>query len=51
MNPVKALQNRGQAGWLDFLSRGFRLHRDHMFAEKILSIVRKGFGEHIEPKA
>ena len=23
MNPVKALQDHGQAVWLDFLSRGF----------------------------
>jgi len=29
----------------------FRSRRDHTFAEKILSAMRKGFGEHIEPKA
>jgi transaldolase len=128
MNPVKALQDYGQAVWLDFLSRGFiangglkklvdddglrgvtsnpsifeqaigrtneyddgitrmlegvvedsgegrwtvmaaieetvpadvlsaalyarfRSRRDHTFAEKILSAMRKGFGAHIEPK-
>ena len=29
----------------------FRSRRDHTFAEKILSAMRKGFGAHIEPKA
>jgi 6-phosphogluconate dehydrogenase len=29
----------------------FRSRRDHTFAEKVLSAMRKGFGEHIEPKA
>jgi len=28
----------------------FRSRRDHTFAEKILSAMRKGFGAHIEPK-
>jgi 6-phosphogluconate dehydrogenase len=28
----------------------FRSRRDHTFAEKILSAMRKGFGGHIEPK-
>jgi 6-phosphogluconate dehydrogenase len=29
----------------------FRSRRDHTFAEKILSAMRKGFGTHVEPKA
>jgi 6-phosphogluconate dehydrogenase len=29
----------------------FRSRREHTFAEKILSAMRKGFGGHIEPKA
>jgi 6-phosphogluconate dehydrogenase len=29
----------------------FRSRRDHTFAEKILSAMRKGFGAHAEPKA
>jgi 6-phosphogluconate dehydrogenase len=29
----------------------FRSRRDHTFAEKILSAMRKGFGAHVEPKA
>ena len=29
----------------------FRSRREHTFAEKILSAMRKGFGAHIEPKA
>jgi len=29
----------------------FRSRRDHTFAEKILSAMRKGFGAHLEPKA
>jgi 6-phosphogluconate dehydrogenase len=29
----------------------FRSRRDHTFAEKILSAMRKGFGDHVEPKA
>jgi 6-phosphogluconate dehydrogenase len=29
----------------------FRSRRDHTFAEKVLSAMRKGFGGHIEPKA
>jgi 6-phosphogluconate dehydrogenase len=29
----------------------FRSRREHMFAEKILSAMRKGFGGHVEPKA
>jgi 6-phosphogluconate dehydrogenase len=29
----------------------FRSRRDHTFAEKVLSAMRKGFGEHVEPKA
>jgi 6-phosphogluconate dehydrogenase len=29
----------------------FRSRRDHTFAEKILSAMRKGFGSHVEPKA
>jgi hypothetical protein len=37
MNPVKALQEHGQAVWLDLLSRGFRSRREHTFAGKILS--------------
>jgi len=28
----------------------FRSRRDHIFAEKILSAMRKGFGAHVEPK-
>jgi len=28
----------------------FRSRRDHSFAEKILSAMRKGFGAHVEPK-
>ncbi len=28
----------------------FRSRREHTFAEKILSAMRKGFGDHIEPK-
>jgi 6-phosphogluconate dehydrogenase len=28
----------------------FRSYRDHTFAEKILSAMRKGFGGHVEPK-
>jgi len=28
----------------------FRSRRDHTFAEKILSAMRKGFGAHVEPK-
>jgi 6-phosphogluconate dehydrogenase (decarboxylating) len=51
MNPVRALQEDGQAVRLDFLSRGFRSRRDHTFAEKILSAMYNGFGQHIEPKA
>jgi 6-phosphogluconate dehydrogenase len=27
----------------------FRSRRDHTFAEKILSAMRKGFGAHVEP--
>jgi 6-phosphogluconate dehydrogenase len=27
----------------------FRSRRDHTFAEKMLSAMRKGFGGHIEP--
>jgi 6-phosphogluconate dehydrogenase len=29
----------------------FRSRRDHTFAEKILSAMRKGFGAHVEPRA
>jgi 6-phosphogluconate dehydrogenase len=29
----------------------FRSRRDHTFAEKILSAMRKGFGAHVEPKS
>jgi 6-phosphogluconate dehydrogenase len=29
----------------------FRSRREHTFAEKILSAMRKGFGGHVEPKA
>ena len=29
----------------------FRSRRDHTFAEKMLSAMRKGFGGHVEPKA
>jgi 6-phosphogluconate dehydrogenase len=29
----------------------FRSRRDHTFAEKVLSAMRKGFGGHLEPKA
>ncbi len=29
----------------------FRSRREHTFAEKVLSAMRKGFGEHVEPKA
>ena len=29
----------------------FRSRRDHTFADKILSAMRKGFGGHVEPKA
>ena len=29
----------------------FRSRRDHTFAEKILSAMRKGFGSHVEPKS
>src|SRR5580704_6702752 len=29
----------------------FRSRREHTFAEKILSAMRKGFGDHVEPKA
>jgi 6-phosphogluconate dehydrogenase len=29
---------------------GFRSRREHTFAEKILSAMRKGFGGHVEPK-
>jgi 6-phosphogluconate dehydrogenase len=29
----------------------FRSRRDHTFAEKILSAMRKGFGAHVEPHA
>jgi 6-phosphogluconate dehydrogenase len=29
----------------------FRSRREHTFAEKVLSAMRKGFGGHIEPKA
>ncbi len=29
----------------------FRSRRDHTFAEKILSAMRKGFGAHLEPKS
>jgi 6-phosphogluconate dehydrogenase len=29
----------------------FRSRREHTFAEKILSAMRKGFGAHVEPKA
>jgi 6-phosphogluconate dehydrogenase len=29
----------------------FRSRRDHTFAEKILSAMRKGFGAHVEPQA
>jgi 6-phosphogluconate dehydrogenase len=28
----------------------FRSRRDHTFAEKILSAMRKGFGAHVEPR-
>ena len=28
MNPVKALENHGQAVWLDFLARGFVAKHD-----------------------
>jgi 6-phosphogluconate dehydrogenase len=28
----------------------FRSRREHTFAEKILSAMRKGFGDHVEPK-
>ena len=28
----------------------FRSRRDHIFAEKILSAMREGFGAHVEPK-
>jgi 6-phosphogluconate dehydrogenase len=28
----------------------FRSRREHTFAEKILSAMRKGFGAHVEPK-
>jgi 6-phosphogluconate dehydrogenase len=29
----------------------FRSRREHTFAEKILSAMRKGFGAHVEPKS
>jgi 6-phosphogluconate dehydrogenase len=29
----------------------FRSRQSHTFAEKILSAMRKGFGDHVEPKA
>jgi 6-phosphogluconate dehydrogenase len=29
----------------------FRSRRDHTFAEKMLSAMRKGFGAHVEPKS
>jgi len=29
----------------------FRSRREHTFAEKVLSAMRKGFGGHVEPKA
>jgi len=29
----------------------FRSRRDHTFAEKVLSAMRRGFGGHVEPKA
>jgi 6-phosphogluconate dehydrogenase len=29
----------------------FRSRREHTFAEKVLSAMRKGFGNHVEPKA
>jgi 6-phosphogluconate dehydrogenase len=29
----------------------FRSRREHTFAEKVLSAMRKGFGDHIEPRA
>ena len=29
----------------------FRSRREHTFAEKVLSAMRKGFGDHVEPKA
>ncbi len=29
----------------------FRSRRDHTFADKVLSAMRKGFGEHVEPEA
>ncbi len=29
----------------------FRSRQNHTFAEKILSAMRKGFGDHVEPKA
>ena len=28
----------------------FRSRRDHTFAEKVLSAMRKGFGGHLEPR-
>src|SRR6266576_3740342 len=53
----KALKERaihyvdvGTSGGVWGIERGFRSRRDHTFAEKILSAMRKGFGAHVEPK-
>ena len=34
MNPVKALENHGQAVWLDFLARGFVAKGDLQEADR-----------------
>ncbi len=45
----------GEAVPADVLSAAlfarFRSRRQHTFAEKVLSAMRKGFGDHVEPKA
>src|SRR5437588_3296073 len=40
----------GTSGGVWGLERGFRSRRDHTFAEKILSAMRKGLGAHVELK-
>ena len=46
------MQIEGEANLLSAaLYTRFRSRQSHTFAEKILSAMRKGFGDHVEPKA
>ena len=50
-NPVKALQEVPADVLSAALYARFRSRREHTFAEKLLSAMRKGFGGHVERSA